>query len=138
MVESTGRPDLDTVILHQLSSAKVPLPFGPRAREAHAFQLELTMPGPLEEFSYEQKIAVDKAKLYPRNAILDGAQGVSIVFFDNVDGKAANVHLIKSSGDKSLDTAAVQAVSDAQLPTPPQLVQRQATTFPGSDLLFLG
>jgi TonB family protein len=119
MAESTGRPDLDSIMLEQLSGAKLPAAFGPHAGEPHAFQLELTMPSPLEEFSYEQKVAVDRAKVYPKDAILNGAQGVTTVFFDNVGGKAADVHMVKSSGYKSLDMAALEAVKHAQLPSPP-------------------
>lgn len=119
IVESTGRPDLDAALLQQVSATQVPKASGPRAKEPHAFALALEMLGPMESFERAMYEAIDSQKRYPRESILSGAEGLNTVAFDYTDGKASDITVSKSSGDKNLDASSVQAVTIAQLPPSP-------------------
>jgi periplasmic protein TonB len=70
-------------------------------------------------FYSELKAAIDRAKVYPRQAILAGATGTTTVSFDYHDGTVSNIHIDRSSGDRSLDRAAMDAVNNAHYPPPP-------------------
>ncbi len=71
------------------------------------------------EFYAQLKAAIDAAKVYPRQAILAGATGTATVSFDYHDGKVSNIRIDRSSGDRSLDRAAMDAVNNAHYPPPP-------------------
>lgn len=71
------------------------------------------------DFYSQLKAAIDAAKVYPRQAILAGATGSTIVSFDYHDGTVTNIRVDRSSGDRSLDRAAMDAVHNAHYPAPP-------------------
>ncbi|MGA9853904.1 MAG: TonB family protein [Gammaproteobacteria bacterium] len=71
------------------------------------------------DFYAQLKAAIDAAKVYPRQAILAGATGTTIVSFDYHDGTVSHVRVDRSSGDRSLDRAAMDAVNNAHYPPPP-------------------
>lgn len=116
IVESTGHDGLDKLMLEQVASASVPKPAGPHAAEPHAFSLQLEMPTAFESAEYA---AIDSRKIYPKDAIFGGAQGVVTVGFDYLEGKASNITIAKSGRDKSLDKASIWSVSNASFPLPP-------------------
>ena len=70
-------------------------------------------------FYKEIQAAIVRANLYPRDAILSGETGTVQVSYDYLDGKVSNVKVVKSSGTRSLDHAAVSAVEKANYPLPP-------------------
>jgi TonB family protein len=119
MAESTGRPDLDAAMLQQVAAAKIPIATGSHAKEPHAIAVDLKMASPLEAFEYTLMQAIDAKKVYPKEAILKGTQGVVAVACNYGDTKAADVAIVKSSRDRVLDAAALLAVSRAELPPPP-------------------
>ena len=119
IAESTGYPDLDAAMLRQVASASVPKAFGPHATEPHSFAMQLEVPTPFEAFSYAEATAIDARKFYPKQALLEGAEGSVVVSFTYLDGKVSDVAIATSSKDKSLDNAAIQAISNARFPPPP-------------------
>lgn len=119
IVSSTGNPDLDKLMLHQIAAVQVPQPTGLRADEPHEFVLDLDMPTPYESLEYGVLDALDYAKIYPKEALITGAQGITAVDFDFADGKVTDVRMIKSSESKALDTASVGTVTRALMPAAP-------------------
>lgn len=119
ITESTGEPELDRLMLQQVVLASVPKPTGPHAAEPHEFIVDLDMPTPFETFEYAVYAAIDRSKVYPKSSILSGAQGITTVGFDYLDGKASNIAIVKSNRDRALNQASVQAVSKAALPASP-------------------
>ncbi|HEY1992695.1 MAG TPA: energy transducer TonB [Gammaproteobacteria bacterium] len=73
----------------------------------------------MAEFEASMKAAIDAAKVYPKEAIIAGESGTVTVSFDYVNGVVSNVHVDKSSGARSLDKAAMQAVQRAAMPPKP-------------------
>lgn len=119
MAQSTGRPDLDAAMLQQVATASVPPAIGSHAREPHAFALALSMLAPMEMFEQAMLQAINAKKVYPREAIIHGDQGVSTIGFDYRGGQAYNIRVLKSSGTNSLDAAAMMAVANARMPASP-------------------
>lgn len=119
IVQSTGDPKKDDLLLHQLASAQLPQATGVDADKPHEFVLDLDMPTPFEAFEYSVVAAIDYAKVYPKEAIIHGDQGLAIVSFDYLDGKAGNIAITQPSHNKYLDRASIQAVTRANLPMPP-------------------
>lgn len=119
IVASTGNPQLDKLLLQQVVTAKVPKPYGLHTDQPHEFELPLEMFTPYESFEYNVYAAIDRNKLYPRDPILKGEIGSTTVDFDYLDGKALNIVIAKSSENKELDQASIDAVSKAELPAPP-------------------
>ncbi|HEX7965416.1 MAG TPA: energy transducer TonB [Gammaproteobacteria bacterium] len=119
IVESTGDPDMDKLMLHQVVTVHPPKPTGPFAATAHEFAMPLGMPTPLESFEATVAEAIDRWKIYPKGAIMSGTMGSNVVGFDYLDGAASNVVLIESSKDRGLDKASLKAVSQAALPAAP-------------------
>lgn len=66
-----------------------------------------------------QAVQQQAVEYYPREAILSNARGVVIVSFDYLNGKVSNVQIQNSSGSKTLDRAALDAVNRAVYPAPP-------------------
>jgi TonB family protein len=118
---STGNPDLDKLMLHQVASAQVPRPTGIGTDQPHEFELDLEMPTAFESFQEGIYAAIDARKIYPKDAIISGSRGSTTVGFDYLDGKASNIAVAKSSGNKDLDKASVVAVTKANLPPPPSV-----------------
>lgn len=56
---------------------------------------------------------------YPRDAVLAGATGAVTVGFDYINGVVSNIKVLRSSGSRSLDRGAMEAVQTAQLPPKP-------------------
>ena len=118
IVASTGNPDLDKLMLQQVTSAKVPKPTGLHTDQPHEFELPLDMPTLFEWFENNVYAAIDRKKLYPRDAIMYEHTGNTAVDFDYLDAKALNIVIAKSSGNKQLDQASLGAVSRAVMPPP--------------------
>lgn len=74
--------------------------------------------GQRQLYALETKVAVDSQRHYPEAA---KQPGVTLVEFDRgQDGKAENVKVYRTSGDATLDAAAVEAVQSAELPAVPE------------------
>lgn len=119
IVQGTGDARMDDLMLHQLAAVQAPKPIGPHADEPHEFVLVLQMLTPMGSFEDSVRAAIDYARVYPKEALLEGARGVATVGFDYLDGKASNVSVAHSSNDHYLDKASLSAVSKASLPLPP-------------------
>ena len=119
IVQSTGRPDLDQLVLQQVVTAVVPKPTGYDADEPHPFALELDVPTPLESFEYTLYPSIDAQKVYPKDSIIDGDMGIAVVDFDYLDGMIRNITIAKSSKDHVLDGSSYNAVSRAIPPAVP-------------------
>lgn len=120
IVASTGYADLDKLMLQQVASVKPPKTSGPHASEPREFELLLDMLTPFDSFQYNVYRAIDEYRLYPREGIIAGATGNTIVDFDYQDGKANNIAIASSSRNRDLDKAAIGAVGKAILPPAPQ------------------
>ncbi len=69
---------------------------------------------PIPELVARLHAAIQQKQKYPDNALEMEREGkVTVVFLLNVDGTVAHLHIIKSSGTDSLDTAALAAVNEA-------------------------
>lgn len=119
IVNSTGNPDYDKLMLQQVAKANAPAPIGPRAKEPHAFELPLDMPTAFESFQSSIYAAIDYRKAYPREGLLEGRTGTTTVDFDYTDAQANNIKITKSSGSSALDKASFTAVSNALFPRLP-------------------
>lgn len=89
-------------------------------------------------FYAEIHAAINAAKQYPRDAILAGATGTVTVSFDYKDGQVSNVTIARSSGNRSLDRAAMQAVRTAQMPKTPAVFAGQSMHFTVPVVFSLG
>ena len=103
MVTSTGHPDLDQLMLQQVLTAVAPKPTGFDTSEPHPFALKLDMPTPLESFEYSVYGTINDWRVYPKDSIMAGTMGNTIVDFDYLDGMIQNIAVVKSSKDKILD-----------------------------------
>jgi outer membrane biosynthesis protein TonB len=120
IVQSTGDPELDKLVVDQVASAQAPRPaVGLQIDAPHQFVLDLDVPTPYESFEYGVFNALDYAKIYPKDAVMGGSQGSTTVGFDYLDGEASNITTIKSSGSKSLDRASLGTVARSKLPPAP-------------------
>lgn len=121
IAESTGNPDMDKLMLHQVASVQPPKATGPYADEPHEFLMELDMPTPFESFRSGIYTAINSQKVYPKDAILRGGMGDVTVSFDYLDGKAGNIvmDVARSSKSKDLDKASMDAVTRAVMPSAP-------------------
>ncbi len=119
IVQSTGNQDLDKLMLRQVASAQPPQATGPHAEEIHEFVMELDMPTPFESFQSGIYGAMDAKKIYPKYAVMSGAGGIVAVDFDYLDGKTSSITLVRSSKNKDLDKASVNAVMAAVMPPAP-------------------
>ncbi|HEV7166151.1 MAG TPA: TonB family protein [Gammaproteobacteria bacterium] len=76
--------------------------------------------GKVREFQLKMQAAIDSNKFYPKEAVTERVQGTVTMSFDYINGnKAQNVHVEKSSGSIYLDSAALIAVLQANLPPKP-------------------
>jgi TonB family protein len=74
--------------------------------------------GQRQLYALKTKMAIDSRREYPSAA--GGEQGTAIVEFDRADdGKVTDVKLYRSSGSQELDSAAIAAVQNADLPAIP-------------------
>ena len=119
IVESTGNPQLDKLLLQQVVTAKVPKPYGLHTGQPHEFELPLEMFTPYESFEYNVYAAIDRKQEYPRDPLLQDIMGITTLDFDYLDAKASHIVMVKSSGNKQLDKASLDAVSKAELPAAP-------------------
>jgi len=119
ITQGTGDAEMDKLMLHQLAAAQAPKPTGLRSDEPHEFIMDLDMPTPFESLQYGIYDAIDYAKIYPKEAVIEGAQGITTVVFDYADGKASDISMIKSSESKILDKASVGTVTRAIMPPEP-------------------
>jgi hypothetical protein len=119
VVTGTGHPDMDELMLHQLASVKAPQASGIDSDKPHEFVLDVDMHTPFESFQDSVNKVIDDWKLYPKDAVLAGDTGTTVVSFDYLDGTASNIAVAKSSGSHYLDKASVGAITKAKLPLPP-------------------
>lgn len=119
ILQSSGRQDLDALMLQQVSTAHVPAAFGPHATEPHAFTVDLLVLSPIDAFAKSLYDAINAKRFYPKEAIIHHDQGLSTISFDYMDGKISDISVFKPNVSKALDTAAMQAVSSAQPPPSP-------------------
>lgn len=121
VVQGTGDPKKDDLLLHQLASTQLPQATGNDADKPHEFVLDLDMPTPFESFEYKMFDAIGYAKVYPKEAVIEGAQGTTTVDFDYADGKATDISMTKSSQSKVLDQASLGTVARAVMPPAPEI-----------------
>ena len=119
IVTGTNSQELDRLILHQLAAVKAPLATGLRSNEPHEFVLDVDMPTPFESFESSIYAAIEYQKVYPKNPIISGITGDTIIDFDYLDGKASGITLTRSSSTDSLDRASLAAVARATYPQAP-------------------
>lgn len=119
IVESTGNPDLDKLLLQQVVTAKIPKPFGRDTDQPHEFALPLKMLTPYESFEYNVYAAIKLKITYGRNALIYGETGIVTVNFDYLDAKVQNIVIAKSSDHGELDKSSIATVSNAVMPPPP-------------------
>ncbi|HSN17828.1 MAG TPA: energy transducer TonB [Gammaproteobacteria bacterium] len=79
----------------------------------------------LAEFDASMLAAINAAKVYPKEAIMAGESGAVTVSFDYINGVVSNIHVDKSSGSRSLDRSAIQAVQKAAMPPKPAEIAGQ-------------
>jgi protein TonB len=79
----------------------------------------------LMQFAASMKAAIDAAKVYPKEAVISGETGTVTVSFDYINGVVSNIHIDKSSGSRSIDKSAMQAVQKAALPPKPAEIAGQ-------------
>jgi protein TonB len=73
-----------------------------------------------EAYGAGVRAAVERAKVYPRAARERGLYGTAgVTFLVGPAGEVMALRLVRSSGAKALDDAALAAVRDARLPVPP-------------------
>lgn len=119
IIAGTGDPALDELLLKQVLTAQVPKPTGLHADEAHGFLLDVDMPTPFESFQSSVYAAIDHYKIFPKGALLSGAIGATTLDFDYRDGAATGIAIVKSSKDKDLDKASLDALMRAAMPPAP-------------------
>lgn len=74
-----------------------------------------------EAYGAGVRAAVERAKVYPRAARERGLFGTAgVTFLVGPAGEVMALRLVRSSGAKALDDAALAAVRDARLPVPPE------------------
>lgn len=72
------------------------------------------------DFEAELRAAIERAKVYPRIARIRGLFGTTHVAVTiSPDGRLINARVVRSSGSKALDDAALVSVRNATLPAPP-------------------
>jgi protein TonB len=77
------------------------------------------------EFEASMLAAINAAKIYPKEAILAGESGAVTVSFDYINGVVSNIHVDRSSGSRSIDRSAMQAVQKAAMPPKPAEIAGQ-------------
>ena len=119
IVESTGNLEMDKLMLHQIASVKPPQAMGRHADEPHEFIMEIGMLTPYEAFQSGIYAAIDARKAYSKEAIIGGHQGITVVDFDYLDGKAYGILITLSSKEKEFDRTSMSAVTQAAMPPAP-------------------
>ncbi|HEY1991009.1 MAG TPA: TonB family protein [Gammaproteobacteria bacterium] len=119
IMQGTGDPEKDKVVLRQLASAQPPKPTGLQSDQAHEFTVDVDMPTPFERFESNIYAAIDAQKVYPRDPIIYGVTGDAVFDFDYADGKVADIRMVRSSDSKSLDQASLDAMRRAVFPPVP-------------------
>lgn len=121
IVQSTGKPEMDQLMLRQVASAQVPKATGVGSDVPHAFVLALDMPTPYEVFQWGIYEAFDANKVYSKDAVIGGYQGMATLSFDYLDGILSNIVITKSSQSKELDRSSLNTVERAKLPPTPEV-----------------
>lgn len=119
IVESTGNPDLDKLLLQQVITAKIPKPFGLNINQSHEFQVSPKLLTPYESFEFNVYAAIKLKKTYSRDALIYLETGNVTVNFNYLDGKAQDIVVAKSSRYSELNKISVSAISNAAMPPPP-------------------
>lgn len=119
IVQSTGNSDMDKLMLRQIAAVKPPQATGPHADEPHEFIMALGMLTPYEAFQSSIYGAIDAQKVYSKDAVIGGYQGITVVDFDYLDGRASDIVMALSSKQKELDRTSLSAVTRAIMPPAP-------------------
>ncbi|MGA9851991.1 MAG: hypothetical protein WBR15_03595 [Gammaproteobacteria bacterium] len=74
-----------------------------------------------KDFGTSLRAAIRSAVVMPLHVLIHGSKGTDIatVAFYYLNGTASHIRIVKSSGDKYEDVAAIQAVKDARFPKTP-------------------
>jgi len=118
IVNSTGTAVLDEAMLQQVSAAEVPAASGLHAEAPRRYELVLHMPTPISDFFVRMRVAAHRNMSYPREAVISGITGAVVVAFDYQAGKISNIQVMKSSGSKLLDNAALHDISYVKVAPP--------------------
>lgn len=80
--------------------------------------------GQFELFALQVEVAINNQKYYPKEAIIAGLTGAVTAQYDYYGGgKATNISIMYSSGNRFLDKAAMDAVKNATLPALPDILK---------------
>ena len=91
----------------------------------------------LQDFITQIRATIDEHKTYPPEAVKARLGGKVTISFDYTGGgKATDIHVDLSSGDRLLDKAAIQAVEDSTLPLQPSVIIKMDTKHFVVDMLF--
>ncbi|MHB8405516.1 MAG: TonB family protein [Gammaproteobacteria bacterium] len=84
-----------------------------------------------EGFGASLRAAIKSAVVMPLQVLIHGSKGTDIatVAFDYLNGRVSHVRLVKSSGDKYEDAAAIVAVKDAHFSKTPEEYLNQKIHF---------
>ena len=82
----------------------------------------------LADVQEDMLATIDSHKVYPKEAVLGGKTGVATVSFRCLDRTPSHIVVVKSTGDRVLDAAAIKAVQDSQFSERPLLL-RQLTQY---------
>lgn len=138
IIKSSGRPDLDSAFLLEITTAHLPKAKGSQAAEPHQFKLVLKMNTPMQDFEAAICKAIYAKWLYPKDAILAGELASTTLEFKYYAGKASAIRLVQSGGNKLVDESLMQALANSQLPQPPAWLPSHPLTMQASLSSALG
>jgi outer membrane biosynthesis protein TonB len=119
IIKSSGRSDLDAAFLSQLATVQPPKASSSHAAEPHLFKLALKMRTPMQDFEDSICKAINAKWELPRDLILAGALGSTIIEFMYFKGKVSDIKVVVSSGSTLMDKSFMQAMREAHMPMPP-------------------
>ena len=131
MLLSTGSDELDAAMLRQAMDAQLPKVSGTSAAIPHQFQMKLEAHTPYEAlYDSIRDTLSERRTLYP-HFVFQGAGGEGLVRlqFSYRDGKADNVIVTHSSGDRTLDKEASFTVAHAHFSPPPAIYTGKSFHF---------
>lgn len=120
IVQSTGSDRLDYYFIIQIEKVRdLPWSYGSYASVPHTFQVRIELKPTLQDFYAILRGDIEKQIRYPRSALLSRQQGWVILEFSYRDGTVLNVAVLKSSGSRSFENAAINVLKSIKLPPPP-------------------
>lgn len=129
ILHSSGSRKIDDAYVNALRAARLP----PWPADYHTddktlgFWLAKSAPSIGGDFASLIYDAIGNAVVEPLHVIIYGSNGsdVATVQFDYRNGKPSHIRILKSSGDKYEDTAAVRAIENAHYPETPTAYRNQ-------------